>query len=221
MSESAQGSSDTVSDSGVVLVDAKQLDDLEAAARERDQLRAERDDFMEWLTDQQVVHWTLTNETKDNPKAAVKSLLQTFLREMEDPQISEIAAKAAELDAALSRLAAAEVDAASWYEQCEDARTLALRLGTEKVAAEEQLVIWKNLRPGWDIAEVDKALQDGDAAHRLWQAAEERERVLREVLGKYVVAMHILQHANDVDWESCEKGMCPKMRPLLTPAEEE
>ncbi len=49
-------------------------------------------------------------------------------------------------------------------------------------------------------------------------ALEERVRVLEEALGKHVVAMHILQHANDVEWETCEKGMCPKARALLSPA---
>lgn len=40
--------------------------------------------------------------------------------------------------------------------------------------ATDDLILWQNLRPGWDIAEVDKALQEGEAAHNLWRQAEER-----------------------------------------------
>lgn len=48
---------------------------------------------------------------------------------------------------------------------------------------ERELQSWQSLRPGWDIAEVDKALDDGDAAHNLWQSAEAaREHAEAEVL---------------------------------------
>lgn len=56
------------------------------------------EEFMDWLTDQQIVHWTLTEETKDDPIAAVKALLQTQLDETYDPRISALAAKAALAD---------------------------------------------------------------------------------------------------------------------------
>ena len=47
-------------------------------------------------------------------------------------------------------------------------------------ALETELALWKSLRPGWDIAEVDKALQDGEAAHNLWKQAEADTAALRE-----------------------------------------
>lgn len=68
--------------------------------RDAQQLR----EFMEWLTDQQVVHWTLTEETANDPRKAVEALLQTYLNEINDPTISEVARKAAESDVLRERV---------------------------------------------------------------------------------------------------------------------
>lgn len=74
------------------------LNDLHTAARVYRE-------FMEWLTDQQVVHWTLTEETADDPIKAVSALLQTQLQEFEDPAISKTAAAARVGKEALERIA--------------------------------------------------------------------------------------------------------------------
>ena len=42
----------------------------------------------------------------------------------------------------------------------------------ERDAAIKELAYWRNMRADWDILEVEKALDDGESAHRLWQMAE-------------------------------------------------
>ena len=52
------------------------------------------DEFLEWITDQQVVHWTLSEENADDPIKGVTALLKQQLDESYDPKVSTIAAKA-------------------------------------------------------------------------------------------------------------------------------
>lgn len=80
---------------------------LNSLQQSNDALTTKWNDFMEWLTDLQVVHWTLTEETKNDPKKAVEALLQTYLNEINDSAISEVARKARDYDALTTELQAA------------------------------------------------------------------------------------------------------------------
>lgn len=76
------------------------LEELAADYRDAQQFR----EFMGWLTDVQVVHWTLTEETANDPRKAVEALLQIYLNEINDPAISEVARKAADSDVLRERV---------------------------------------------------------------------------------------------------------------------
>lgn len=56
-----------------------------------------------------------------------------------------------------------------------DVLGLQLTAGGKGMSEIEQ---WQSIRPGWDIAEVEKALDDGDAAHQMLGTAE---RLLRDL----------------------------------------
>lgn len=77
------------------------LNALEADHAAIEGLRAKAalyDTFMDWLTDQQIINWTLTKENENDPIEGVKAIINQMLAEFKDPAISKIAAKAALAD---------------------------------------------------------------------------------------------------------------------------
>jgi len=88
-------------------------------------------------------------------------------------------------------------------------------------ALETELALWKSLRPGWDIAEVDKALQDGEAAHNLWKQAEAEIAALRELADRARTFMANRTIGGDayhfwtiwfLDYDAAQKATAPALR---------
>jgi hypothetical protein len=48
---------------------------------------------------------------------------------------------------------------------------------------------------------------------------EGRIEQYEQMVGKLATAMHVLQHANDTNIETCKQGMCPKVHELLHPSQ--